>query len=110
MHAIVIVLERAVALQQAEAARTVVDECGGGHVLGIDEWPREPLAGAGPEREPCGIVDHRAPVHAVSPAALGKHVPRRSRGTTETLDHPDTDNVCTHLPSPATPYEPADED
>src|SRR3546814_1910553 len=55
MHAIEIVLERAVALQQAEAARPVVDEGGGGHVLGIVEWPPEPLAGAGPEREPVGI-------------------------------------------------------
>ena len=46
--AVEIVVELAVALQQAEAARALVEEAGDGGVRGVDERPPDALAGAGP--------------------------------------------------------------
>src|SRR3546814_5710894 len=78
-------------------------------VCSSDLWPPEPLAGAGPEREPVGIVDLRAPVHAVRPAALGKPVHRRQRGETEALDRPAQEEVFLHLHYHAFPAGEAEE-
>src|SRR3546814_14615193 len=86
VHAVEVMVGVAVALQQAESAGAVVEEGGGDYPLGVVERPPDALAAAGPQREAVGIVDLRAPVHAVGPVAFGVKVHRGERREAAALD------------------------
>ena len=68
IDAVEIVVEHAVALQQAEAARIVVGEGRDHDARRIVERTPEPLAGAGPHRQPVGIVHFGTPVDGGCPS------------------------------------------
>src|SRR5262249_7922811 len=62
-HAIVLVLlEIALALHQAEAPRSLIGETIDPHGCWIGQWSPDPLATSGPELQPVGVVNLGAPV------------------------------------------------
>src|SRR3546814_5345946 len=62
LHPVLIVVEAAVALRQAEAARVLVREAGEADTRRVAEGAPDPLARTGPHRQPVGIVHLRPPV------------------------------------------------
>ena len=71
---VLVVIEIAVALQEAEATRTEVLEGGIDTARGVVERPPDALTHSGPQRQAIGIVDFRAPVDRLGFARLGEPI------------------------------------
>ena len=85
-HAVLVMVEVAVALQQAEAARVVVGEARRHGPRRIVERPPDALARAGPHGEAVGIVHLGPPVDGGGLRRLGIPVHRGQRRDAEALD------------------------
>jgi hypothetical protein len=79
-------VEVAVALQQAEAARVAVHEHVEAQVARVQQRPPDPFAAAGPQRQAVGVVDFRAPVPGHAAVVLAHLVHAGARGDAEPLD------------------------
>ncbi len=93
---ILVVGKVAVALHQAEAPGAVVLEAVDLHLGWIDQWPPQPLALAGPQRQAVAVMDFRAPVGGFLPFVFAVPVhagqrrdaqPRRGRAEEQFAMH-----------------------